>query len=69
MEIEPTGRNEEYGLVARSDEKADKGYRINFSAINKTVGLATRKSTPWTDWINPIKIDLILHDDIIRFEY
>ncbi|CAG5017949.1 hypothetical protein DYBT9275_05877 [Dyadobacter sp. CECT 9275] len=65
MEIEPTGRNEEYGFVARSDEKADKGYRITFSAINKMVQLGDTEIKAVDGLDKPMKIDLILHDDII----
>lgn len=65
MEIEPTGSNEQYGFVARSDGNADKGYRINFSAINKIVRLADTEIKAVDGLDKTIKIDLILNDDII----
>jgi beta-fructofuranosidase len=65
MEIEPQGAFEEFGFYLRSDDKADKGYRLNFSANNKIVSLGNTNIKA-VDGLNKlVKIDLILHDDII----
>jgi beta-fructofuranosidase len=65
MEIEPVNLNEEYGFIARSDSKADTGYKISFSSIDKTVRLGNTEIRAVDGLDKPIKIDLILQDDII----
>jgi beta-fructofuranosidase len=65
LEITPTGPNEEYGLILRSDASAANGYRLNFSAANKIVSLGNT-NIKGVDGLNKaIKIDIILKDDII----
>ena len=54
MKIEPSGPFEEYGFYVRSDEKADKGYRINFSVNNKMVSVGNTNIKAWMGWKKPL---------------
>lgn len=65
MEIVPSGNFEEYGFYLRSDDKADKGYRLNFSSNNKMVSLGNTNIKAVDGLEKTVKIDLILNDDII----
>ena len=65
MEIIPQGTTEEYGLYLRADEKADIGYRLNFSANTEIVSLANTVIKTVEGLNKPIKIDIILKDDIM----
>lgn len=56
MKIEPSGPFEEYGFYVRSDEKADKGYRINFSVNNKMVSVGNTNIKAWMGWKKPLKL-------------
>ncbi|WP_138478286.1 family 43 glycosylhydrolase [Dyadobacter bucti] len=68
MEIEPSGPFEEYGFYIRSDAKADKGYKVNFSAHNKIVSLGNADMKAVDGLDKTIKIDLILNDDIVDMD-
>lgn len=68
MEIEPVNRNEEYGFYLRSDSKADKGYKVVFSAEHKTVALGNTMIKAVDGLDKTIRIDMILKDDIIDIE-
>ncbi len=65
MEIEPSGPNQEYGLYLRSNEKAQDGYRLNFSANNLTVSLGNTKIEGVKGLNKSIKLDIIIEDGII----
>ncbi|MBE7169367.1 MAG: family 43 glycosylhydrolase [Williamsia sp.] len=65
MEIEPMGPSEEWGFYLRADEKADKGYKVDFSAGNQTVQLGNTRIQAVSGLDKPIKLDLVLNDDII----
>ncbi len=65
MEIEPLGSTEEYGLYVRSDQQAAHGYRLNFSANTKTIWLGNTMIKAVDGLDKPLKIDMILDDDII----
>jgi sucrose-6-phosphate hydrolase SacC (GH32 family) len=65
LEIEPVGANEEYGLYLRSGAKADGGYRLNFSATDKIVGLGNTAITGVDDLNKTLKINIIMKDGII----
>ena len=65
LEIEPMGDSEEYGLYLRSNAKAAGGYKLNFSAINRTVTLANTSINAVEGLNNNIKLDIIMKDDII----
>ncbi len=65
LEIEPEGVTEEYGLYLRSDEKAEGGYRLNFSANTQIVSLANTDIKAVKGLDKTIKVDIILKDDII----
>ncbi|GAA4308334.1 hypothetical protein GCM10023149_02230 [Mucilaginibacter gynuensis] len=65
MEIEPGNSFDEYGFYLRSDDRADGGYRVNFSANNRIVSLGNTEIKAVAGLDKVIKIDLILNDDII----
>ncbi|MEN0052861.1 MAG: hypothetical protein AAGC65_04295 [Mucilaginibacter sp.] len=65
LEIEPIGLNEEFGLYLKSGARAEGGYRLNFSAANKTVKLGNT-TIEGVDGLNkPIKVDIVIKDGII----
>jgi beta-fructofuranosidase len=63
--ISPEGASEEYGLYLRSDEKADIGYRLNFNANTAMVSLGNTDIKAVSGLNKPIRVDIILDDDII----
>jgi hypothetical protein len=65
MEIEPIGRNEEYGFYLKSHEKAEGGYQLKISEQNSTVNLGNTKIEGVKDLNKPINIDIIMKDGII----
>ncbi|MEJ7560603.1 MAG: hypothetical protein WKF66_19995 [Pedobacter sp.] len=65
MDMEPTSLSEEYGLVLRSGERADGGYRLNFSANSQTVSLGNTMIRAVKGLDKKIKVDIIVKDDII----
>ncbi|MDN3658000.1 family 43 glycosylhydrolase [Ferruginibacter paludis] len=65
LEITPQGPTQEYGLYLRSDDKADIGYRLNFSANNAMVDLGNTNIKAVSGLSKTIKVDIILNDDII----
>lgn len=65
LEIEPLGRNEEYGLYLRSGQNAAGGYRLSFSAIDRNIKLNGTSITGVTGLDKLIKVDIIMKDDII----
>lgn len=68
MEIEPSGSFEEYGFYIKSDAKADKGYKVAFSANNKIVSLGNTDIKAVSGLDKTITIDLILNDDIVDMD-
>lgn len=65
MEIEPLGIFDEYGFDLRSDENAEQGYPVSFSANKKMVTLWNTDIKAVDGLDKNIRIDLILDDDII----
>lgn len=65
LDIEPEGNNEEYGLYLRSDDKADKGYKLSFSPDLKIVSLRETRMEGVDGLDKKIKIDIVMKDDII----
>ncbi len=65
LQIEPAGINEEFGLILKSDEKANDGYRLNLSANNKTVSLGNTTIQGVDGLGKPIIIDLVMKDGIL----
>lgn len=65
LEIEPIGASEEFGLYLRSGERTEGGYRLNFSAPNKTVKLGNTTIEGVDGLSKPIKIDIVMKDGII----
>lgn len=65
LEITPGSNLEEYGLQLRSDEKADIGYRLNFEPNSGLVSLGNTSIKSVTGLHKPIKVDIVLYDDII----
>ena len=68
MEISPAGPDEEYGLYLRSNEKAEGGYRLNFSAVNNMVDLGNTCIKGVNGLNVPIKLDIVMKGDIIDVE-
>lgn len=68
MEIEPVGTNEEYGLYLRTNEHAQGGYRLNFSANKKTVSLGNTTIEAVDGLNKPIRVDIVMKDGIIDAE-
>lgn len=65
LEIEPVGINEEFGLYLRSGPNATGGYRLNFSAVNRTIELNGTSISGVTGLDKTIKVDIVMKDDII----
>ncbi len=65
LEITPLGNNEEYGLYLRSNNKAEGGYRLNFSPNLETVQLGNVSIDAVKNLGNSILVDIIMKDDII----
>jgi beta-fructofuranosidase len=65
MEIEPGGSVDEYGLNLRSRDRADGGYRLNFSPNSQTVSLGNTMIRAVGGLNKSIMVDIIVMDDII----
>jgi beta-fructofuranosidase len=65
LEVEPVGGNDEFGFYLRSDKQAANGYKSSFSANNQIVSLGNTEIKAVRGLDRPIKIDLIMKDDII----
>ena len=68
MEIVSAGPNEEFGLYLRSNEAAEGGYRLNFSAANRKVDLGNTSIAAVNGLDTPVKLDIVMKDDIIDVE-
>jgi len=65
LEIETGTTVDEYGLYLRSNERAEAGYRLNFSPNNQTVSLGNTMIRAVGGLNKTIKVDIVLKDDII----
>lgn len=65
LEIEPTGINEEYGIYLKSDKHGESGYRLNFSANDKTVSLGNTTIYAVDGLTKAIKVDIVMKDGIL----
>lgn len=65
MEIELLGNCEEYGLYLRSNDKADGGYRLNFSPDEQTVQLGNLSIESVDGLRNTNTLEIIMKRDII----
>ena len=65
LEVESQGDNEEYGLYLRSDEKAGKGYKLRFSANERTVSLGNTRIESVDGLAKRTTIDIVMQNDII----
>ncbi|QHT70636.1 family 43 glycosylhydrolase [Rhodocytophaga rosea] len=65
IEIEPTGTNEEFGLLLRSNENGSTGYNLSFSASHQTVKLHNSEINSVEGLDKPLKVDIIMKDGII----
>jgi len=65
MVIAPSGPNEEYGVILLSDQHAEKGYRLNLSAINQMVSLGNTEIDAVNGLDKTIKLDIVIKDGII----
>ena len=68
LEIEPVGANEEYGIYLKSNEHAQGGYRLTFSANDKTASLgnSTIKAVDGLDKF--IRVDIVMKNGIIDID-
>lgn len=65
MEIEPMSNCENYGLYLHADENAADGFQLKFSPDDETVSLGNSTISAVDGLNKPIKLDVILKDDII----
>jgi sucrose-6-phosphate hydrolase SacC (GH32 family) len=65
LEIQPMGPNEEMGVILKSDESGNSGYRLNLSANNKTVDLGNTSIYGVDGLQKPITIDIVMKDGIL----
>ena len=65
MEVEPLGLNEETGLLLKSDQDGNSGYRLNLSANNQTVELGNTTVRGVAGLQHPFTIDLVIKDGIL----
>lgn len=65
LEVEPQGDNEEYGLYLRADEKAANGYKLRFSASERTVSLGNTRIESVEKLDKTTTIDIVMQNDII----
>ena len=65
LTVESQGDNEEYGLYLRASEKAAKGYKLRFSAHDRTVSLGNTRIEAVDGLSKTTTIDIVMQDDII----
>jgi hypothetical protein len=65
LEIEPVGASEEFGLLLKSDASGGDGYRLNFSAGNRTVDLGNTTIYGVEGLGRTIKVDIVMKDGIL----
>ena len=65
LEIDPVGTNEEFGIYLKSDSSGSNGYRLNFSANNKTVSLGNTTIYGVDGLQKNIKVDIVIKDGIL----
>lgn len=65
MEVASSGGNDDFGLYLRANQHAGEGYRLSLSANNGTVILADTKIEAVPGLQKPIRLDIIMKDDII----
>ncbi|MBO9562653.1 MAG: family 43 glycosylhydrolase [Niastella sp.] len=65
FEVAPGSNLEEFGLMLRSDSKADIGYRLNLAPNAGVISLGNTQINAVTGLSKPVRLDVILYDDII----
>jgi beta-fructofuranosidase len=65
LEIEPLGNIEDYGLYLRSGDKAEDGFKLNFSPDLRTVQLGNKGIEAVENLGNSILVDIVMKGDII----
>ncbi len=65
FEIEPVGANEEMGVILKSDENGNSGYRLNLSASNKTVAMGNTAIQGVDGLQKQVTIDIVIKDGIL----
>lgn len=65
MIIEPSGPDEEFGLILHSNEHAESGYRLNFSPSTGTVELGNTSISGVDGLYKPVKVDVVMKNGII----
>jgi len=68
MEVEPLGSNEELGLLLKSDDEGNNGYKLNISANNQTVELGNTTIQSVQGLRKPFTIDVVIKDGILDAE-
>ncbi|MDB5240431.1 MAG: hypothetical protein JWP57_1056 [Spirosoma sp.] len=63
--IEPSDKNEEYGLFLRSDQQGQQGYKLRISANERTVGLGNTRIEAVEGLDKLMTLDIVMRDDII----
>jgi hypothetical protein len=65
LEIEPIGPNEELGLLLKSDNEGNNGYKLNIAANNRTVELGNTMIQGVWGLEKPFTVDVIIKDGIL----
>ena len=68
FQVDPTGLNEEFGLLLRSNPDGTKGYKLSFSATDQIVELHDAKIFSVEGLDKKINVEIILKGDIIDVE-
>lgn len=65
LRIEPSAKNEEFGFFLRSNEQGRNGYKLRFSANERTVRLGNTRIEAVEGLDKPMTLDIVMQDDII----
>jgi len=65
LEMEPVGNNDEFGLYLRTNDKAEGGYKLNFSPDRRVVQLGNVSIESVEGLNNTLTIDIVMMNDII----
>ena len=65
MEVEPLGTHEEFGLILRTGDEGEGGYRLNFSANRQVAELGNAHIEVVEGLNNTFTLDVVMKNDII----
>jgi len=68
MQVEPVGANEESGVILKSDNDGNDGYRLNISASNESVELGNTMIQGVQGLNKPYTLDIVIKDGILDAE-